>query len=393
MADKRKSRRGNGSGSLYRRKPGGPWIAEFADHTGRRRQRSTRTTDKRAAERILRQLVADVALRVEGVIDPRADALAEADRMDLSKHADDFKKDLQARGNTPQHVRETCVLVLKVAELGKINRVSQITPARVQQALKSIKDAGRSHATLNKSLTAIKAFSKWLVANHRLPSDAIAHVKAFNKHTDRRYERRALTVDELRRLIDAAERAQSKRGISGPDRAMAYRLAAGTGFRVGELRSLLPSSFNLDADPPTVTVEAGYSKRRREDVQPIRRDLAEALRSWLATQEPGERVLRLPKDSARMIRADLKRAGISAEDASGRIIDFHSLRATYITNLVRSGASVKAAQTLARHSTPTLTLNTYTFLQIADLADALDRMPTESGSPGSENSPSMKVSA
>jgi hypothetical protein len=30
-----------------------------------------------------------------------------------------------------------------------------------------------------------------------------------------------------------------------------------------------------------VTIQAGYSKRRRQDVQPIRRDLAEALVAWL----------------------------------------------------------------------------------------------------------------
>jgi len=68
----------------------------------------------------------------------------------------------------------------------------------------------------------------------------------------------------------------------GPDRAMAYRVALGTGFRAKELRSLTPASFDLDADPPTVTVTAGYSKRRRQDVQPIRPDLAELLRPWLA---------------------------------------------------------------------------------------------------------------
>jgi len=56
---------------------------------------------------------------------------------------------------------------------------------------------------------------------------------------------------------------------------MVYRLALGTGFRAGELRSLTPASFDLDADPATVAVDAAYSKRRHQHVQPIRSDLAE----------------------------------------------------------------------------------------------------------------------
>jgi integrase len=48
--------------------------------------------------------------------------------------------------------------------------------------------------------------------------------------------------------------------MTGPDRAMLYRVAVGTGFRANELRSLTPESFDLDANPPKVTVEAAYSK-------------------------------------------------------------------------------------------------------------------------------------
>ena len=68
---------------------------------------------------------------------------------------------------------------------------------------------------------------------------------------------------------------------------MLYHLALGTGFRAAEIASLTRESFALDTDPPTVTVKAGYSKNRRGSVQPIRRDLAETLRAWLATRQLG----------------------------------------------------------------------------------------------------------
>ncbi len=74
----------------------------------------------------------------------------------------------------------------------------------------------------------------------------------------------------------------TRKGMSGPERAMLYRLAVETGLRAGELRSLIRSSFQLDGDKPTVTVAAAYSKRRREDILPLRPELVEELRLFLA---------------------------------------------------------------------------------------------------------------
>lgn len=54
--------------------------------------------------------------------------------------------------------------------------------------------------------------------------------------------------------------------------------APATGFRASELRSLTIDSFDLDAAPPTCTVEAGYSKRQKRDVQPLPDALVEPLR-------------------------------------------------------------------------------------------------------------------
>jgi site-specific recombinase XerD len=55
------------------------------------------------------------------------------------------------------------------------------------------------------------------------------------------------------------------------------------------------------------------------------------------------------------MRYDPEAAGVTAVDASGRAADFHALRHSDISALVKSPAPVKVVQTLARHSTPTLT--------------------------------------
>jgi len=156
---------------------------------------------------------------------------------------------------------------------------------------------------------------------------------------------------------------------------MLYRVAAGTGFRASEMRSLTPASFDLDADPPTVAVEAAYSKRRGHDVQPTPKPLAIVLQPWLARKAKRAPVFDLPQRTAEMLRADLAAAGIASRDEAGHVVDFHSPRHTYVSHIVEGGASVKVAQELARHSTPTLTIGRYAKTRLHDLTAALEGLP------------------
>jgi len=105
-----------------------------------------------------------------------------------------------------------------------------------------------------------------------------------------------------------------------------------------------------------------------------RRALAEP---WLASKPRGVPVFNVPDKTAKMIRQDLRAAGIDYADESGAVIDFHSLRHSYISRIVASGASVKVCQELARHSTPTLTIGRYAHLRMYDLSKALDGLPGE----------------
>ncbi len=193
-------------------------------------------------------------------------------------------------------------------------------------------------------------------------------------------------------MIQAAESGPIVYKMTGPDRAALYRLALGTGFRANELRSLTPESFDLDGDPPTVTVKAAYSKHRREDVQPIRPDLAEALAPWIATRPAGKPIFgNLTKHTADMLRHDLAAAKIPYRNADGRVADFHAIRHSYVSMLARSTAPVKVVQTLARHSTPTLTLGVYSHIGLFDQTAALDALPSLDGKAPTEEPASMQA--
>ena len=149
-----------------------------------------------------------------------------------------------------------------------------------------------------------------------------------------------------------------------------------TGPRKGEIASLTPVSFNLDANPPTITVDAADSKHRRKDVLPLHPELVAMLRDWLKGMKPTDRLFpRLAgKKTWVMVKNDLERAGIPYRNHAG-IADFHAAgRHTHITELLRNGASIPEAQKLARHSDVKMTMR-YTHIGIDDQARALAALP------------------
>jgi integrase len=138
------------------------------------------------------------------------------------------------------------------------------------------------------------------------------------------------------------------------------RFAANTGLRANEIRSLTVSSFNLG--DCTVRVKAAYSKRRREDVLPLRKDTAKAITELLKSKTPNAKAFNLPSRyrMADMIREDFRDAGINWQDDGDGVLDFHSLRHSTASLLAASGVHPKTAQDLMRHSDINLTMSRYT---------------------------------
>ncbi len=75
---------------------------------------------------------------------------------------------------------------------------------------------------------------------------------------------------------------------------------------------------------------------------------------------------------------------LTYRDRNGRVADFHALRHTFITNLIAAGVHPRPAQTLARHSTITLTLDRYSHTLRGAETAALAALPslTPPPSPG-----------
>jgi integrase len=383
------------------------YTVQFMDEHGHPQRVATRCRDHAAAEQLGRELEKRAMQRREGLLDPAQERFAKAARAPIAEHAAAHIEHLRAAGNTPKHVGTVERHLRAIFKLAGIERLPELKSAAVLSAISALRNPPpvegekkqkqpASLATCNGHLRSVKGFSRWLWKQRLTPEDALLDLGLFNAETDRRHIRREMSAEEVRWLLDVTEqRTLPEHGAPGPTRAMCYRLAAATGFRANELRSLTIDSFDLDATPPTCTVEAGYSKRRKRDVQPLPEALVEPLRAWLSGFGPGKPVFAgIAGGTARMLRSDLAAARAAwlkaAErepepvqeqmqasdfllysDRQGQVADFHSLRVLFISRVVASGASVKEAQTLARHSTPVLTMNTYSRATLLDVAGAV----------------------
>ncbi len=350
------------------------WWGRYRDESGAER-RVPLAVDKAAAQAMLNELIKKAERRAAGIVD-RFD---EHRKRPIGDHLADFERHLKSKGISSEQVKLVTSRSRRIIEGCKAAFVGDISASRVQSFLADLREKGKSVQTSNHYLRAIKQFTRWLVKDRRASDDPLAHVAMLNVSMDRRHDRRPFSETELTAILQAANAGPVVRRMKGPDRAMLYSVAGYTGLRASELASLMPESFDLDPEPPTVTVQAAYSKHRRQDVLPLHPSLVALLRPWLASKPADQPVWpgnwAKGKEAGAMLKHDLKAAGIPYVDESGRYGDFHALRHTFITNMVKSGISPKAAQSLARHSTIDLTMNVYTSLTVHDQASALASLP------------------
>jgi integrase len=385
------------------RKHGKVWYYRYTDADGKKHERRG-CSDRRETENLARAAESEAAKIRAGLVNPKELAQRDHQSRPLSEHLNDWAESLKSKGATPKHIElstgraRRIVAIILGAKLADIDppknakrselraydttlaewvesaRLSELTAERVQKALATLREVGRSLGTCNHYRTAIKAFAKWCYDAHRTRDDALRGVRGYNAKEDRRHDRRTVSLDELQCLIAVAEQGPAVLGVTGPIRALCYRLAVATGLRYSEIASIKPESFNWQA--PSVTVAAAYTKNGRTAVMPLPDDLASDLRLYVKSLTVGSSVFPLPKDKgAELLQADLAVAGIVYQDASGLYFDFHSLRCQTATLADAAGVSPRVVQRLMRHSTLELT-GRYTRPRAVDIEAAASLLPS-----------------
>jgi len=207
-----------------------------------------------------------------------------------------------------------------------------------------------------------------------LPSNPLTSIKKLNQEVGQRKKRRALTEEEIERLLQAAATRKYRKN-KADEQVLIYRLFLGTGLRSTELSLLTPSQINFERN--RLTIEAEKTKNKKADVLPMRPDLVQVVKEWVELHgiQPHERIFRFNKHSIRhSFYRDVKAAGIERVGADGRSIDVHSLRKTFGTQLAKAGVALTTVQRLMRHSTPLLTAKLYIDVDADDMTQALDKL-------------------
>ncbi len=365
-------------GEIWQRDGGTTWYAwHYCPDRRRWTRRSTGRTVRRAAAEVARQWVEEGERLASGLIQPADLAVG----VTLEHHIKEF---LEARRNAPEqvtgsHLRQTEQRLRRLLAATGWQRLDDVTADSLLAGVAKLSAASRrsgglSNASRNAFRLAARTFTRWAHRTGRLKADPLADVRKWRTEGFRTFQRRAMTPDEFRRLVEATESAPRRAGLSGLDRAMLYRVAVGTGFRRNELASLRATSFRLAGAQPVVVLEAVAAKSRKAVEQPVGPALAGRLRRWLAGRPPTWRPWGgLPATMGTVLRADAAAAGVAARDALGARLDFHALRHTFGTWLALAGVTPQEAQRLMRHSTVDLTMRVYTHLGREDLSRAMGR--------------------
>lgn len=319
---------------------------------------SLKTTDKRIAEKRLDEIVALEERRRAGLLLPLA--LTTAASKPLHEHLADFVADLKSTGREKEYFRHIQSRNSRMLEELGWQTISGINADQFVAWRNRLEGKPR---TKNHFLDALSAFCNWLLAQRRIETNPVEHVRRVSCPRGSKGNHRSLTPDEITRLIEAA-----------PERAAVYTLAIITGLRKAELRRLRWEHVHL-TDQPHLKLPAELTKNRRSDIAWLTSEAAELLREHNADGLVRGRVFR-DMPTHQTLDEHLKRAGIAKHDHLGRSASFHTLRRSLVTLCHLNGVDRRTAMAIARHSHSDLTDNVYADLEALPKREAVMRLPS-----------------
>jgi len=297
---------------------------------------SLHTHIKEVAEKKAEVLILDQERELLGIGLPKA--AREAATRSVAEQVEEFIANLEARHRGKSHVIHARGRLRRLVKECKWRHLRDVTAERLNTWLEHQDDL--SVKTRNEYLAHATAFVNWAVREGRLLHNPLKSVVKKPAKGNETFRRRALTVEELVKLVQR----DRKRGL-------AYLVAGCTGLRRGEMRQLLWSDIRLDEARPFIDVRASTTKSKRAAVIPLVPMLVDALRAAKAKGVDFTGLV-FPRGlpSVRMLAKDLDACGIPVEDERGFRVDFHALRHTFASILANVGVSELVRVKLARHS-------------------------------------------
>ena len=390
------------------------WTAKYRDGDGIVQEVSTGCVDKVAAMAVLNDYVA-MAQRVKAKIitSDQAKISAYADTP-LPEHITAYVDHLKTRDVHPDRVKTSEKRLKEIATACSWRYVRDLNSDQLYAWLAGEikRDDRRMSAPVYNSYVQIAvSFGNWLIGKRmygkrsamngekRLLANPFLGLGKLDERSSRIRKARALTEDELVRLLEAARKRPLEDALMirkgpkagtlsakltaarrvariklGHERALIYKTAILTGLRLNELTTLVVGCLSF-GDVPFVRLLASNEKSRKGSTIALRSDLAADLRAWVQGKKLEERVFTVPAGLLRIMDRDLKAAGIPKKDAEGYVVHVHALRHSFGTHLSLAGVAPRVAQAAMRHSNISLTMNVYTDARLLDTASAVESLP------------------
>jgi len=375
------------------------WRARWKNAETGKWQTSIAYLDKQASLALGERLEQESARRSEGLIDP----LDKQRKRPISEHLEEFITRLKTGERNGRYVFQVRSRILRVIEELNLLRLYEFDPVNVLKFLSGLRFNGRalSGITRNEYITSLKAFTRWAVEARRIEIDPLATLKRGERKAIKpKHPRRALTLSEIGRLLDATVRRAlletqtirmgknkgkavakvtqevwEKKIRLGQERKMCYLLAFWVGLRRNEIKELKWDDVDLDITPPRIRLRAEVTKSRRADVQVIHPQLAEALRKWRDENIDNNQYVVSRVPGMKVLKADLKLAGIEYGNEQIGYADLHAQRMSLSTTMAVHRLSPRVRQAHMRHTDPRLTDNTYMDETLLPVAEELFSIP------------------
>ena len=370
-------KRGNGEGTIYRRKNSG-WAAQCTVWTGKGRTRRTLYGKTRAE--VSEKLTKALAGRNGGMV-------YEAGKLTVGEHLDRWLRD-SVKGTVKETTHANYSYITRVhisPALGHV-KLKSLTPAHVRGFYGEKARTNLSAATVKKMHVVLRKALSQALSDGLIPRNVADGVKP----------PRARAIGEEIKPLNLEECGAFLESSRGERLEALYVLAVHCGLRKGELLALRWEDIDLDAAKPALQVRRTLTR-------------GEKGRGWIvgaSTKSDKGRRVRLTRRAVAALRDHRKRQleermslgglwqdqGLLFPNEIGapfnpsnlrnrsfkRIKDrcgvrkdlrFHDLRHTCATVLLREGVNVKVVSEMLGHASITITLNIYAHV-LPDMQDS-----------------------
>ncbi len=295
----------------------------------------------------------------------------------MKKAIQEFKNYLQVEKNASSHTLEGYLNDIAQFQDFLIHSGHAVSPIQLEKidrlAVRSfmgyLYEKGFSGATMRRKLSTLSSFFRFLCREGRLKTNVAKTVPAPRMQNKLPAY---FSIDEMFRLL---ELPQGKKFLPIRDRAV-LELFYSCGLRISELVGLTQEDIDLDSRMIKVLGKGG-----KERLLPMGRPCVEALKTYLgARMDKTRKFSSAPEKlflnyrgtgiSTRGVRKVVEKYIKQGNFAGG--VSPHSIRHSFATHLLESGADLRSIQELLGHSSLSTTQK-YTHLTLDRLSETYDK--------------------